>query len=85
MAKVEDLALSSRHRHRSADISDNDALLSANDQLGILYGMAENEAIGEVCSILEEVSSAGDVRYKALTVARCGCADAFRNENVFGS
>jgi hypothetical protein len=54
MAKVEDLARTSSH-NRKADIADGDASASS-DQLAILYGMAENEAIGEMCSILEEVS-----------------------------
>lgn len=57
MGKVEDLARSSR-RHHTADIADNDAS-GASDQLAILYGMAENEALGELCSILEEVSHFG--------------------------
>jgi hypothetical protein len=56
MTSVEDLARSSR-RGRSDDVTDDDSSPSfeGNDKLGVLYGMAENEAIGEVCTILEEV------------------------------
>lgn len=44
---------------RTAHKGDGDVgetVVGERDPLGILYGMAENEALGEVCNILEEVS-----------------------------
>jgi len=54
MASVEDLARSSR-RGRDGDVGDTSPSFEGNDKLGVLYGMAENEALGEMCTILEEV------------------------------
>ena len=34
-----------------------EGVVEGRDSLGILYGMAENEALGEVCNVLEEVSA----------------------------
>jgi hypothetical protein len=53
MAYMDELARSSRRSHGDAGDGED---LEGRDQLGILYGMAENEALGEACTILEEVS-----------------------------
>jgi hypothetical protein len=37
------------------------------DQLGILYGMAENEAIGELCTVLEELVAAAGTLFGTRT------------------
>ena len=80
MAKVEDLARSSRHK--SADVGDGDAF-EANDQLAILYGMAENEAIGEVCSIIEEVrDDLAEQMYRALTTVGCRGTDTVWDKDI---
>lgn len=53
MASLDNLARA-EHRAEDGDMAENRSVM-VKDQLGILYGMAENEAIGELCTIVEEV------------------------------
>lgn len=54
MASLDDLARSDSSQ-KDGEVTETQSIM-ARDQLGILYGMAENEAIGELCTILDEVS-----------------------------
>ena len=53
MASLDDLARAG-HQEEDGDMAERRSVM-VKDQLGILYGMAENEAIGELCTIIEEV------------------------------
>lgn len=48
----EDIQALAQTRHRTTDSSQ----ASLNNELAILYGFAENEALAEVCEALDEVS-----------------------------
>ena len=47
-----------RHVRRKAEISaaSEESSRGHREELAILYGMAENEAIGELCNLLDEAS-----------------------------
>ena len=63
METVDEYARSVRHR---AHMDGKDRHSQNGEELSILYGMAENEALGELCSTLEEVSEVsrtGPARY----------------------
>ena len=57
----------SRNRHLESDAE-------GKDKLSILYGMAENEALAELCDTLDEVSSRS--LKPQLTVACRGCSNS---------